>query len=63
MMNNEKFISKIRTLMMGDGKGMLIRQGPMEEQVVVLGVRMMEEEEEVFRAAVNEAETFAGAWK
>ena len=42
---------------------MLSRQGPMEEQVVV-GVRMMEEEEEeVFRAAVNEAETFAGAWK
>ena len=49
--------------MMGDGKGMLIRQGPMEEQVVVVGVRMIEEEEEVFRAAVNEAETFAGAWK
>ena len=52
--------------MMGDGKGMLSRQGPMEEQVVV-GVRKMEEEEEeegeVFRAVVNEAETFAGAWK
>ena len=48
--------------MMAEGKGMLSRQGPMEEQVVV-GVRMMEEEEEVFRAAVNEAETFAGAWK
>ena len=48
--------------MMGDGKGMLSRQGPTEKQVVV-GVRMMEEEEEVFRAAVNEAETFAGAWK
>ena len=48
---------------MGDGKGMLSRQGPMEEQVVV-GVRMIEEEEEeVVRAAVNEAETFAGAWK
>ena len=46
--------------MMGDGKGMLIRQGPMEEQVVV-GVRKMEEE--TFRAVVNEAETFAGAWK
>ena len=48
--------------MMGVGKGMLSRQGPMEEQVVV-GVRKMEEEEEVFRAVVNEAETFAGAWK
>ena len=47
--------------MMAEGKGMLIRQGPMEEQVVV-GVRKMEEEE-VFRAVVNEAETFAGAWK
>ena len=61
-MNNEYFVSKIKTLMMAEGKGMLSRQGPMEKQVVV-GVRMMEEEEEVFRAVVNEAETFAGAWK
>ena len=47
---------------MGEGKGMLSRQGPMKEQVVV-GVRVMVEEEEVFRADVNEADTFAGAWK